>query len=130
MIYSNCRQGRLHFAMGGDGCISTVSNIAPDLCRVIYSNCRQGRLQSARYLHRRLAPLIASLGRENPAALKYALCLLGFMSPHTRLPIVELADAAKADVADAIAQLGDEDIACPDESGDDTRRYQDSAATS
>jgi 4-hydroxy-tetrahydrodipicolinate synthase len=52
------------------------------------------------------------------------------MSPHTRLPIVELADAARADVADAIAQLGDEDIACPDESGDDTRRYQDSAATS
>src|SRR6478672_11327108 len=52
-------------ATGGDGCISTVSNVAPDLCRVIYSNCRQGRLQSARYLHRRLAPLIASLGKES-----------------------------------------------------------------
>ena len=119
-----------YVAMGGDGCISTVSNVAPELCREIYSNCRQGRLQSARYLHHRLEPLIASLGKESPAALKYALCLLGFMSPHTRLPIVELADAARADVADAIAQLGDEEIACPDESGDDTRRYEDSAATS
>jgi 4-hydroxy-tetrahydrodipicolinate synthase len=118
-----------YIAMGGDGCISTVSNIAPDLCRVIYSNCRQGRLQSARYLQHRLEPLIASLGKEGPAALKYALCLLGFTPPHTRLPIVELNDAAKADVADAIAQLGDEDIACSDESADDTRRYEDSAAT-
>jgi len=114
--------------MGGDGCISTVSNIAPDLCRVIYSNCRQGRLQSARYLHHRLEPLMTSLGKESPAALKYALCLLGFMPPHTRLPIVELNDAGKDDVANAIAQLGDEDIACPDESGDDMRRYEDSAA--
>jgi len=118
-----------HFAMGGDGCISTASNIAPDLCRVIYSSCRQGRLQCARYLHHRLEPLIASLSRESPAALKYALCLLGFMPPHTRLPIVELADAAKADVANAIAQIGDEDIACPDEGGQDRPLCENSAAT-
>jgi 4-hydroxy-tetrahydrodipicolinate synthase len=37
-------------ADGGDGCISLVSNIAPDLCRAIFKSCRQGRLQSARYL--------------------------------------------------------------------------------
>ena len=35
------------------------------------------------------------------------------MSPTTRLPIVELDDAAKAEVASAIAEIGDEDIACP-----------------
>ena len=34
---------------------------------------------------------------ESPAALKYALYLLGLMSPATRLPIVELADSAKAE---------------------------------
>lgn len=100
-------------ANGGDGCISMVSNVAPDLCQAILSNCRQGRLQSARYLQSRLAPLTAALARESPAALKYALCLLGFMSPATRLPIVELADADKAEVASAIAAIGDEDIACP-----------------
>src|SRR6202163_4713571 len=99
-------------ANGGDGCISLVSNVAPDLCQVIFSSCRQGRLQSARYLQNRLAPLTASLSKENPAALKYALCLLGFMSPRTRLPIVELADAAKAEVAKAIAEIGDENLAC------------------
>ena len=60
-------------ANGGDGCISTISNVAPELCQAIFSNCRQGRLQSARYLQNRLAPLNAALSRESPAALKYAL---------------------------------------------------------
>src|SRR6266404_5961448 len=117
-------------ATGGDGCISMVSNVAPDLCRVIFSSCRQGRLQSARYLQHRLAPLIATLSKENPAALKYALCLLGFMSPTTRLPIVELADAAKAEVASAIAGIGDEDLACPGESWHSAGSRNDAAATS
>jgi len=67
-------------------------------------------------LHDRLAPLSAVLSKESPAALKYALSLLGFMSPTTRLPIVELAGMAKAEVAGAIAEIGDEDLACPIES--------------
>jgi 4-hydroxy-tetrahydrodipicolinate synthase len=115
-------------ANGGDGCISQVSNIAPDLCRAIFKSCRQGRLQSARYLQSRLAPLTVALSRESPAALKYALCLLGFMSPTTRLPIVELADAGKAEVASAIAAIGDEDLACPIESWHGGRLRQDSAS--
>jgi 4-hydroxy-tetrahydrodipicolinate synthase len=102
-------------AVGGDGCISVVSNVVPELCRVIFSNCTQGRLQTARYLQNRLAPLTAALSKESPAALKYALCLLGFMRPNTRLPIVELADPAKAEVASAVAEIGDEDLACPSE---------------
>jgi 4-hydroxy-tetrahydrodipicolinate synthase len=100
-------------ANGGDGCISAVSNVAPELCRSIFSNCRLGRLQSARYLQNRLLPLTTALAKESPAALKYALCLLGLMSPAARLPIVELADDAKAEVASAIADIGDEDIGCP-----------------
>jgi 4-hydroxy-tetrahydrodipicolinate synthase len=115
-------------ANGGDGCISIVSNVAPELCQTIFSNCRMGRPQTARYLQSRLAPLIAALAKESPAALKYALCLLGFMSPATRLPIVELADTAKAEVASAIAAIGDEDIACPVESQHGLRLHADSLA--
>jgi 4-hydroxy-tetrahydrodipicolinate synthase len=85
-------------------------------------------LQTARYLQNRLAPLTAALAKESPAALKYALCLLGFMHPGTRLPIVELADAAKAEVASAIAEIGDEDLAIPGWFG--PRIYMDSTATS
>lgn len=98
-------------ASGGDGCISIVANIAPDLCRTIFSSCRQGRLQSARYLQKRLVPLESCLARDVPAAVKRALSLLGLMGADTRLPIVGLDAAAKAEVAKAMAALADEDLA-------------------
>jgi len=98
------------FAAGGDGCISMISNVTPDLCRAIFSSCRQGRLQAARYLQKRLEPLGACLSQHNPAALKYALSLLGLMHPTTRLPLVELDGPAKAAVARAITDIADEDL--------------------
>jgi 4-hydroxy-tetrahydrodipicolinate synthase len=116
-------------ANGGDGCISIISNVTPGPCQVIFSSCRQGRLQSARYLQNRLAPLTASLSKESPAALKYALYLLGFMRPNTRLPIVELDDSAKAEVANAITEIGDEDLVCPAVSWRGPRLHRDSPAT-
>jgi 4-hydroxy-tetrahydrodipicolinate synthase len=97
-------------ASGGHGCISLASNIAPDVCRAIFSNLRQGRLQSARQLHSRLGRLEACLSNDVPAALKYALSLLGLMHPNTRLPIVELDEADKAQVARALAGVTDEDL--------------------
>jgi 4-hydroxy-tetrahydrodipicolinate synthase len=85
-------------------------------------------LQSARYLQSRLAPLTAALTKQSPAALKYALNLLGYMSADTRLPIVELDDASKAEVASAIAGIGDEDLACAAESTDDEPRSHEGSA--
>lgn len=113
-------------ANGGDGCVSVVSNVAPELCQVVFSSCRQGRLQSARYLQSRLARLAALLARDNPAGLKYAMGLLGLMRPDTRLPIVELVDAAKAEVAGALAEMGEEDLASG--SWEDPRSQMDAAA--
>ena len=99
-----------YLAGGGDGCISIVSNLVPDLCREIHSSLRQGRLQTARYLRKRLLPLEAFLCQDNPAALKYALSLLGLINPATRLPLVGLDGAAKAAVARAVAGIADEDL--------------------
>jgi 4-hydroxy-tetrahydrodipicolinate synthase len=99
-----------YIAAGGDGCMSTVSNVTPDLCRVIYSSLRQGRLQTARYLQKRLLPLEACLSRDHPAALKYALSLLDLIDPATRLPLVGLDDSAKAAVAKAVVGIADEDL--------------------
>lgn len=97
-------------AAGGHGCISTISNVAPDLCRAMFSNCRQGRLRVARHLERRLGALQASLTRQNPVAVKYALSLLGLMPPDTRLPLVELDEPAKAAVARALAAMAEQDL--------------------
>ena len=98
-------------ACGGDGCISMVSNVTPDLCRDMFTSCRQGRLQSARYLQNRVARLTAALSNESPASLKYALSLLGLMRPHTRLPITELHGPARERVAGIMAAMADEDLA-------------------
>jgi 4-hydroxy-tetrahydrodipicolinate synthase len=101
---------------GGDGCISMTSNVVPDLCQHLYRNCRQGDPKSARGLAVRLGHLTAALSREpTPAPLKYALSLLGLMSPRVRLPLVELSDEAKADVATATAALCEEVGAQPSE---------------
>ncbi|MGO3930514.1 4-hydroxy-tetrahydrodipicolinate synthase [Rhodopseudomonas pseudopalustris] len=93
-----------YLAAGGDGCVSILSNIAPDLCRSIYQYCRQADLVSSRTLAAHLAPLgQAVLPDATPAALKYALCLLGLAAPWVRLPLVELDQSAKMAVAKAVA---------------------------
>jgi 4-hydroxy-tetrahydrodipicolinate synthase len=99
-----------YVAAGGDGAISMIANVTPDLCRAIHSSLRQGRLQTTRYLQRRLTALQACLAKESPAALKYALSLLGLMRPAMRLPLVELDEPTKAAVARALMDVADEDL--------------------
>lgn len=94
---------------GGDGCISITSNVIPDICRRLYRCCKEGDLQAARGLAMRVGRLTATLSRDfTPASLKYALSLLGLISPRVRLPLVELADSAKAEVAAAM-RVAEED---------------------
>ncbi|MES2602996.1 MAG: 4-hydroxy-tetrahydrodipicolinate synthase [Pseudomonadota bacterium] len=88
---------------GGDGCISVTSNVIPDLCQHLYRCCKDDDLQTARALAIGIGRLTAVLLREPPSAsIKYALSLFGLMSPHVRLPLLELTDFAKESVAEAI----------------------------
>jgi 4-hydroxy-tetrahydrodipicolinate synthase len=108
-------------ASGGDGCVSIASNIAPVMCQKIFSHYRQCQMQPAQHLQQRLLSLSALVAKENPAAVKYALSLAGLMRPDTRLPLVELSDQAKAEVAAAIAEIGENDL-------DRDRRHKECAA--
>jgi 4-hydroxy-tetrahydrodipicolinate synthase len=77
-------------ALGGDGCISVTSNVAPRPCRDMYLSCKRGELGRAQRLDADLARLTTALFREaSPAPLKYALSRLGLMSARLRLPLVE-----------------------------------------
>jgi 4-hydroxy-tetrahydrodipicolinate synthase len=106
---------------GGDGCVSTLSNIVPVMCQAIFSSYSEGRMQPAQHLQQRLLPLAALVAKESPAAVKYALGLSGLMRPDTRLPLVELSDQAKAEVAAAINEIGENDL-------DRDRRHKECAA--
>jgi hypothetical protein len=54
------------------------------------------------------------------------MCLQGFMRPNTCLRIAELADSAKTEVANVIAEIGEDD---PTRSRQATRFQSDAAAT-
>ena len=91
---------------GGDGCISIVSNVAPELCRRMHQCSRQSDVSGALSLALRLAQLTSALTQDSaPASLKYGLSLLGLMHPGLRLPLVEPDKASKNAIANAIAAV-------------------------
>jgi 4-hydroxy-tetrahydrodipicolinate synthase len=93
-------------SQGGNGCISVTFNVAPGLCRNMFLACRQGQIARAQRWAIPVANLTAALFREtSPSPLKYALSLLGLMSPMVRLPLVELTDQSKAEVAAVMTQV-------------------------
>ncbi len=95
-------------ACGGDGCISVTSNVAPGLCRNLYLAWKNGEIARARRLAAAAAPLTAALFREsNPAPVKYALSMMGLMSPRVRLPLTEPAIETRVEIERAMRCLDD-----------------------
>lgn len=97
--------------------VSKLSGYAPALPTPFDDNdrvdcdlsLRQRECARAQRVALALAPLTAALFREpNPVPLKYALNCFGLMSPRVRLPLIELGERAKTEVAVALARLCDE----------------------
>jgi 4-hydroxy-tetrahydrodipicolinate synthase len=94
---------------GGDGCISVTSNAAPALCRSMFLAWRQGEIARAQRFALALTQLTAALfSGPNPVPLKYALSLFDLMSSRVRLPLVELGERDKIEVANVLACFCDE----------------------
>jgi 4-hydroxy-tetrahydrodipicolinate synthase len=95
-------------ALGGNGCISVTSNVAPGLCRSVYLALRHGQMARVQRSAASLAQLTAALFHEtNPVPLKYALSLFGLMSSKVRLPLVEAGHSVQMELASVLAQLCD-----------------------
>ena len=93
-------------AMGGVGCISVTSNVAPQLCAEMQAASLAGDYATARALQDKLAPLHDALFSDSsPGPVKYALSLLGKCAEDVRLPLVGPSDAAKAKVRAALEEL-------------------------
>ena len=85
---------------GGHGCISVTSNVIPSLCLMMYLASRDNQAAAVQRLAAPINAVTHALFREtNPAPLKYALSLLGWMRPTLRLPLVEPSDKVKAETA-------------------------------
>lgn len=94
-------------ALGGHGCISVTSNVAPTQCAKMQEASLAGDCAAALKLHDALSPLHAALFVEpNPAGPKYALSLLGKIADEARLPMLSASPTAQAAVKAAMIHAG------------------------
>ena len=93
--------------MGASGAILAVANAAPEVPAKIFRLFRAGKKDEARRLQLDLVPLNRALMETyGIAGLKYAQDLRGFYGGPTRLPLLPVADAAKAEIAGLLRALG------------------------
>jgi len=75
-------------ALGGSGCISTVSNIIPARFTAMLHSWMEGRIKEAAQEQIALKPLIDAVFAEvNPVPLKAALSMMGMCELEYRLPL-------------------------------------------
>lgn len=92
---------------GGDGCISVISNVAPDLWAELQNEWKEGRRDAASTINNRLMPLGKALFVEtSPAPVKYAASRLGLCTDEVRLPLVKASTKARQAVDEAMESAG------------------------
>ncbi len=83
-------------AMGGQGCISVLSNVAPKEAVALCDSFFAGDVAGAAELQCRLLPLIQALFCQvNPIPVKAALAAMGFGEGGIRLPLTPLEPACR-----------------------------------
>ena len=96
-----------HSVHGGRGTISVGSNIAPKLYADFHNACLSKDYKTAAALNTKLDRLHQDLFLDpSPAPTKYALSLMGKMSPDVRLPITPCFDDTKRAVEAAMKRAG------------------------
>jgi len=94
-------------AIGGQGVISVVSNVAPadmaGMCNAFF----QGSLSAARKLHFKMWPLMEAMFYEtNPAPVKTALKMMGKISGEVRQPLCPLSQANETRLRQVMQEYG------------------------
>jgi len=96
-----------HSAHGGKGAISVGSNVAPAQYAAFHNACLSGDYQKAFDIHCKLDRLHKDLFLDpSPAPTKYALSLLGRMTPDVRLPITPCRSETETAVQAAMRRAG------------------------
>jgi 4-hydroxy-tetrahydrodipicolinate synthase len=94
-------------SVGAEGVISVASNVVPREVVRMVRLFAEGRVKEARAMHARLYPLFKDLFIEsNPAPVKAALAMLGWMEEDLRLPLVALGDANREALRGTLKRCG------------------------
>ena len=93
-------------ALGGDGCISVVSNEVPKEFSHLVRLCLQGNWTEALQLQFRLLPLMnMNFIESNPVPVKTALAMMGMIEEAFRLPMVPLSEQNRVKLKKGLADL-------------------------
>ena len=93
-------------AVGARGVVSVAGHIVPGELTALYEHVRAGRWTEAEALHRTLHSLFRALFLEtNPAPVKQALEILGFVRNELRLPLVPVRAETRAAIVQAVDRV-------------------------
>lgn len=94
------------YSVGGQGCISVVSNVAPADMAAMWDAAAAGNWPKARELHYKLFPLSEGLFIEaNPIPVKSAMAMMGKIADEIRPPLYPLSGANRDKVRKILADL-------------------------
>ncbi len=92
---------------GGDGVISVVANVAPNLMREMVDAAKSGDKTTAMDINDKLSALHENLFlQSNPIPVKYALSQMGMIANNIRLPLATLEQEYESAVVAALQQAG------------------------
>jgi 4-hydroxy-tetrahydrodipicolinate synthase len=93
-------------ALGGDGCISVVSNEVPKEYSNLMRLCLKGEWNEALQLHFRLLPLMnINFIESSPIPVKTALAMMGMIEEAFRLPMVPITEPNRVKVRKVLEEL-------------------------
>jgi len=92
--------------VGGSGCFSACAEVAPKVVVNLYQACAAMNIEKARPLQYKVRHLLAVLMQNYPAAIKYAMELMGRPVGQTRKPILPLTPEEKSHVKETLKSVG------------------------
>jgi 4-hydroxy-tetrahydrodipicolinate synthase len=93
--------------MGGNGVVSAVSNVVPELVSQIFVSFQKGDIQKAQQIQSRCSTLKKSFGgAAYPAPILAALDLLGMRAGRPRSPVLPLKNERREDIRQALKIIG------------------------
>ena len=93
-------------ALGAQGVVSVLSNVAPALMSEMVNSWMRGDHAVSRRLQLQALPLVRALFSEvSPIPCKYALSLMGLCTGELRLPLIEAGQATKDKILEALLDL-------------------------
>ena len=95
-------------SLGGRGVISVLSNLLPDRIKALADAGLANDFVAAREIHREIFPLCKACLTlaTNPIVIKTAMAMVGRDTGELRLPLCEMDDAARQQLADLLRQRG------------------------